>query len=287
MWKGKLLMAFTFANVNGKSALVRENSFYDLEAISDGAVSADPMEALTTPEALHDLSANLEAFAASGNVDDVVLGAPVPRPTNSFGIGLNYQTHVDEAAMETPDVPMVFAKLPTCITGPTSDVQMRSGECDYEGELVVVIGPGGKDINEDQGWEHVVGLTVGQDFSDRGAQFMNAPAQFTLGKSMDSFGPTGPVLVSTDSFSDPADLELRTWVNGELRQQDRTSSLIFSIPKLIAFISRFVTLKTGDLIFTGTPEGVGFRNGVFLTDGDVVRTSIEGIGTLENRCIQI
>ena len=280
-------MAFTFANVNGKSALVRKNSFYDLEAISDGAVSADPMEALTTPEALHDLSANLEAFAASGNVDDVVLGAPVPRPTNSFGIGLNYQTHVDEAAMETPDVPMVFAKLPTCITGPTSDVQMRSGECDYEGELVVVIGPGGKDINEDQGWEHVVGLTVGQDFSDRGAQFMNTPAQFTLGKSMDSFGPTGPVLVSTDSFSDPADLELRTWVNGELRQQDRTSSLIFSIPKLIAFISRFVTLKTGDLIFTGTPEGVGFRNGVFLTDGDVVRTSIEGIGTLENRCIQI
>ncbi len=280
-------MAFTLANVNGKSALIRENGFFDLEAISDGTVSADPMEALTTPEALHDLSANLEAFAASGNVDDVVLGAPVPRPTNSFGIGLNYQTHVDEAAMETPDVPMVFAKLPTCITGPTSDVQMRSGECDYEGELVVVIGPGGKDINEDQGWEHVVGLTVGQDFSDRGAQFMNTPAQFTLGKSMDSFGPTGPVLVSTDSFPDPANLELRTWVNGELRQHDRTSSLIFSIPKLIAFISRFVTLKTGDLIFTGTPEGVGFRNGVFLTDGDVVRTSIEGIGTLENHCIQI
>ncbi len=280
-------MAFTFANVNGKSALVRENSFFDLEAISDGAVSSDPMEALTTPEALHGLSANLEAFAPSGNVDDVVLGAPVPRPTNSFGIGLNYQTHVDEATMETPDVPMVFAKLPSCITGPTSDVQMRSGECDYEGELVVVIGPGGKDIDEDQGWEHVVGLTVGQDFSDRGAQFMNTPAQFTLGKSMDSFGPTGPVLVSTDSFPDPANLELRTWVNEELRQQDRTSSLIFSIPKLIAFISRFVTLKTGDLIFTGTPEGVGFRNGVFLTDGDVVRTSIEGIGTLENRCIQI
>ena len=280
-------MAFTFANVNGRSALVRENSFFDLEVISDGAVSADPMEALTTPEALHGLSANLEAFAASGNVDDVVLGAPVPRPTNSFGIGLNYQTHVDEAAMETPDVPMVFAKLPSCITGPTSDVQMRSSECDYEGELVVVIGPGGKDIDENQAWEHVVGLTVGQDFSDRGAQFMNTPAQFTLGKSMDSFGPTGPVLVSTDSFPDPADLELQTRVNGELRQHDRTSSLIFSIPKLIAFISRFVTLTTGDLIFTGTPEGVGFRNGVFLTDGDVVRTSIEGIGTLENRCIQI
>ena len=104
---------------------------------------------------------------------------------------------------------------------------------------------------------------------------------------MDSFGPTGPVLVSTDSFTDPADLELRTWVNGELRQHDRTSNMIFSIPELISFISRHVTLSTGDLIFTGTPEGVGFRNGVFLIDGDVVRTSIEGIGTLENRCISV
>ncbi len=280
-------MAFTFANVNGKSALISDGSFFDLEVISDGAVSADPMEALAEPETLHTLSADLESFAATGNVDDVVLGAPVPRPANSFGIGLNYQTHVDEAAMDTPEVPMVFAKLPSCITGPTSDVQMRSGECDYEGELVVVIGSGGKDIREDRAWEHVVGLTVGEDFSDRGAQFMSTPAQFTLGKSMDSFGPTGPVLVSTDSFTDPADLELRTWVNGELRQHDRTSSMIFSIPELISFISRHVTLSTGDLIFTGTPEGVGFRNGVFLVDGDVVRTSIEGIGTLENRCVNV
>jgi len=280
-------MTFTFANVNGKSALISDGSFFDLEVISDGAVSADPMEALAEPETLHTLSSDLESFAASGMVDDVVLGAPVPRPANSFGIGLNYQTHVDEAAMDTPEVPMVFAKLPSCITGPTSDVQMRSGECDYEGELVVVIGSGGKDIQKDQAWEHVVGLTVGEDFSDRGAQFMSTPAQFTLGKSMDSFGPTGPVLVSTDSFTDPADLELRTWVNGELRQHDRTSSMIFGIPELISFISRHVTLSTGDLIFTGTPEGVGFRNGVFLIDGDVVRTSIEGIGTLENRCISV
>jgi len=280
-------MAFTFANVNGKSALISDGSFFDLEVISDGAVSADPIEALAEPETLHTLSADLESFAATGNVDNVVLGAPVPRPANSFGIGLNYQTHVDEAAMDTPEVPMVFAKLPSSITGPTSDVQMRSGECDYEGELVVVIGSGGKDIQKDQAWEHVVGLTVGEDFSDRGAQFMSTPAQFTLGKSMDSFGPTGPVLVSTDSFTDPADLELRTWVNGELRQHDRTSNMIFSIPELISFISRHVTLSTGDLIFTGTPEGVGFRNGIFLTDGDVVQTSIEGIGTLENRCIQI
>ena len=109
-------MAFTFANVNGKSALISDGNFFDLEAISDGAVSADPMEALAEPETLHTLSADLKSFTASGNVDDVVLGAPVPRPANSFGIGLNYQTHVDEAAMDTPEVPMVFAKLPSCIT---------------------------------------------------------------------------------------------------------------------------------------------------------------------------
>ena len=280
-------MAYIFANVNGKSALIRDGSFFDLELISGGLVSADPMEALTEPETLHGLSANLESFTASGKVDKVTLGAPVPRPRNSFGIGLNYQTHVDEADMDTPEVPMVFAKLPSCITGPNSDVLMRSDECDYEGELVVVIGSGGRDIPEDVAWQHVLGLSVGQDFSDRGAQFMSNPAQFTLGKSLDSFGPTGPVLVSTDSFTNPADLELQTWVNGQLRQHDRTSSLIFSIPKLIAFISQFVTLCNGDLIFTGTPEGVGFRNGVFLSDGDVVRTSIEGIGMLENRCIRI
>ncbi len=280
-------MAYTFANVNGKSALIRGSSFFDLESISDGAVSADPMEALVEPDALHQLSETLESFSASGTLDEVELEAPVPRPANSFGIGLNYQTHIDEAEMATPDVPMVFAKLPSCITGPKSEVLMRSDECDYEGELVVVIGPGGKDIPEDTAWEHVLGLSVGQDFSDRGAQFMSNPAQFTLGKSMDSFGPTGPVLVSTDSFDNPADLELRTWVNDELRQHDRTSSLIFSIPKLISFLSTFVTLCAGDLIFTGTPEGVGFRNGIYLKDGDIVRTSVEGIGSLENRCIRI
>ena len=141
-------MPFTFANVNGRSALIRDDSFFDLEAISDGAVSAGSDGSPHRVQALHELSANLENCSASGNIEDVVLGAPVPRPTNSFGIGLNYQTHVDEADMETPDVPMVFAKLPSCITGPTSDIQMLSGECDYEGELVVVIGSGGKDIDE-------------------------------------------------------------------------------------------------------------------------------------------
>ena len=279
-------MTFIFANVDGRSALVDEVRYFDLETISNGLVNQDPSQALEQPEILHDLSAQLASYTETGFLNEVQLRAPVPLPCNSYGIGLNYQTHIDEAEMETPAVPMVFSKMPSCIVGPNADIMMRSDECDYEGELVVVIGAGGKDIPVENAWDCVLGLSVGQDFSDRGAQFMSNPAQFNLGKSMDTFGPTGPFLVSTDSFENPGDLELQTWVNEELRQHDRTANLIFDIPALVSFLSRFTTLRTGDLIFTGTPEGVGFRNGIFLEDGDIVRTSIEGIGTLTNRCIR-
>ena len=207
-------------------------------------------------------------------------------PRNSFGVGLNYQLHVEEAASKTPNTPMVFTKFPSCISGPTDDVIMRSDECDYEGELLVVIGKGGKDITKEEAWSHVIGLSVGQDFSDRGVQYKDQPAQFNLGKSFDTFGPTGPYLVSTDSFTDPGDLEIRTTVNGEVRQRDRTSNMIFDIPTLVSYISSITALAVGDIIFSGTPEGVGFRNGSFLKDGDIVETTIESIGTMRNRCLR-
>ena len=181
---------------------------------------------------------------------------------------------------------MVFTKFPSCIGGPTDDVIMRSDECDYEGELVVVIGKDGKDIKKEEAWSHILGLSVGQDFSDRGVQYKDQPAQFNLGKSFDTFGPTGPYLVSTDSFTDPSDLEIRTTVNGEVRQRDRTSNMIFDIPTLISYISSITSLVVGDIIFCGTPDGVGFRNGSFLNDGDIVETTIEGIGTMRNRCVR-
>ena len=279
-------MPFTFANINDRSALVQGEAFFDLATITNGAVSSDAMEAIQNTDLLHHYATQLDDYESSGLIVEANVSAPIPRPRNSFGVGLNYQLHVEEAASKTPNTPMVFTKFPSCISGPTDDVIMRSDECDYEGELLVVIGKDGKDIAKKEAWSHILGLSVGQDFSDRGVQYKDQPAQFNLGKSFDTFGPTGPHLVSTDSFTDPGDLEISTSVNGEVRQRDRTSNMIFDIPTLIAYISSVTALTVGDIIFSGTPEGVGFRNGSFLKDGDIVETTIEGIGTMRNRCVR-
>ena len=279
-------MPFTFANINDRSALVQGEAFFDLATITNGAVSSDAMEAIQNTDLLHHYATQLDDYESSGLIVEANVSAPIPRPRNSFGVGLNYQLHVEEAASKTPNTPMVFTKFPSCISGPTDDVIMRSDECDYEGELLVVIGKDGKDIAKKEAWSHIVGLSVGQDCSDRGVQYKDQPAQFNLGKSFDTFGPTGPHLVSTDSFTDPSDLEISTSVNGEVRQRDRTSNMIFDIPTLISYISSVTALTVGDIIFSGTPEGVGFRNGSFLKDGDIVETTIEGIGTMRNRCVR-
>lgn len=280
-------MPFTLANVDGRAALVADDTYYDLEAVSGGALGSDPMEALGRPDLIGELSAGLGDHQPGGSLAAANLGAPVPAPRNCFGIGLNYAQHAEESKMKPPENPLVFTKFPSCIVGPTAEVQMRSDGVDYEGELVVVIGEGGHDISRDDAWDHVIGLTVGQDISDRPAQFMAKPPQFALGKSFDSYGPTGPVLVSTDSFSDPKDLLLQTWVNGDLRQEDRTSNLLFDVAFLVSFLSHITTLRTGDLIFTGTPDGVGFAQEKLLEDGDVITTTIEGIGTMTNPCRRV
>ncbi len=279
-------MPFTFANINGRSALVQGDAFFDLATITNGAVSPNPMEAIQNSALLHQYAAQLGDYEPSGIIANADICAPIPHPRNSYGVGLNYQLHVEEAASKTPSTPMVFTKFPSCISGPTDDVIMRSDECDYEGELLVVIGNDGKDIAKEEAWSHILGLSVGQDFSDRGIQYKDQPAQFNLGKSFDTFGPTGPYLVSTDSFTDPSDLGILTTVNGEVRQSDRTSNMIFDIPTLVSYISSITALAVGDIIFSGTPEGVGFRNGSFLKDGDIVETTIEGIGTMRNRCVR-
>jgi 2,4-diketo-3-deoxy-L-fuconate hydrolase len=280
-------MPYRLANVAGRAALVDDTDYYDLEALSGGSVSSDPMEALAAPEQLAQLSAGLGDATPTGRLADAALGAPVPRPRNSFGIGLNYRDHAAESNMELPDNPMVFTKFPSCIVGPRDTIELRSDRVDYEGELVVVIGAPGKDIARKSAWDHVAGLTVGQDISDRPAQFMAKPPHFALGKSFDTFGPLGPVLVSTDSFENPGDLLLQTFVNDDKRQEARTSSLIFDVPTLVSFLSHITRLVTGDVIFTGTPEGVGFKNQQWLADGDLVTTTIEGIGSLKNPCARV
>ena len=189
--------------------------------------------------------------------------------------------------MTIPEVPMVFTKHTSCLVGATADVEMRSNYVDYEAELVVVIGLSGKDISKDQAWNHVAGLCVGQDISDRPAQFASTPPMFNLGKSFDTFGPMGPALVSPDSLLNKESLVIECKVNDEIRQNDNTDDLIFDVPTIISYLSEIVTLNTGDVIFTGTPGGVGVSQGKFLKDGDIITTSIKGLGTLTNKCVRV
>lgn len=280
-------MAFTLANVDGRAALVQEGSYFDLETISDGAFGSDPMAALGRTVELSALADSLGERQPTGALADAQLGAPVPRPRNCFAIGLNYQSHAAESGMEVPAVPLTFTKFPSCIVGPTATVELRSDAVDYEGELVVVIGAAGRDIAVADAWGHVAGLTIGQDISDRPAQFAASPPHFDLGKSFDTFGPMGPVLVSVDSLQRPEDLHITTLINGEVRQDASTSMMIFDVPTLVSYLSRFTTLQPGDVIFTGTPDGIGMATGRFLADGDVITTTIEGIGTMTNRCVRV
>lgn len=280
-------MGFRLANVAGRAALVAGDHYFDLEAVSAGALDVDPMDALARPDLLSSLSDTLSGHTPTGLVAEADLGPPVPRPQKSFAVGLNYQAHADEGGMDVPDAPLVFSKFPSCLVGPTADVEMRSDFCDYEGELVVVIGRGGKDIARADAWGHVVGLMVGQDISDRVAQFAASPPHFDLGKSFDTFGPTGPVLVSLDEVAHHDDLRIVTSVNHEVRQDASTAGMIFDVATLISYVSRVTTLVTGDLIFTGTPEGIGAAQGTFLADGDVITTTIDGLGTLTNRCVRV
>jgi 2-keto-4-pentenoate hydratase/2-oxohepta-3-ene-1,7-dioic acid hydratase in catechol pathway len=278
-------MTFRFANIEGRSALIDgDDRWFDAWRISQGVISADPMGAWRQLDELHRADTMISEAVPDGHLADVTLGIPLPSPRSVFAVGLNYQSHVDESAMTESKVPVVFTKFPSCLAGPTDRVILGGSADDYEAELVVVIGQGGRNIRREDAWNHVGGLTAGQDISDRALQFAAKPAHFDLGKSRDTYGPIGPVVVSTDAFADPGDLQISCDINGERRQEDRTSSLIFDIPTLVSYLSGILTLSPGDLIFTGTPAGVGAASLQFLSDGDVITTTIEGIGTMTNRC---
>ena len=279
-------MGYKLGSNSGKAIFIKDDKYYDISLISNGDISSDSIEALSDTEKLSQLYSKLTDYEPSGNLSDINLGPPLI-PTNVFAVGLNYKKHAEESNLELPPFPMIFTKHSTCISGPKSDICMKSDMVDYEAELVFVIGKGGKDISKEDAWDHVAGLCAGQDISDRPVQFHATPPQFNLGKSFDTFGPIGPYIVSTDLFNDKESLKLQCWVNDELRQETLTNDLIFDIPYLISYISEFITLNTGDVIFTGTPEGVGATQGKFLKDGDILKTTIEGIGTLENKCVKI
>lgn len=275
---------FRLINHNGRAALDVDGQRFDLATLSGDESLADPMVAVARHGELHDLCRQAASRAGDGPVDPTALGPCVPRASKVFGIGLNYRSHAAESGMELPPTPLTFTKFPSCLAGPTATIELSGDAVDWEVELVVAIGTGGRHIAEADAWSHVAGLTVGQDISDRVVQLTGKPPQFSLGKSFDTFGPIGPALVSVDAFPDPDDVGLWCEVSGERMQDGRSNDLIFTVPQLVAYLSSICTLEPGDLIFTGTPSGVGAARGRFLSDGDVVVSGAEVIGTMTNPC---
>ena len=272
------------ANVKGRAALVMGDRIADLATVSDGRFGPDPMSVYREWDALVDFASTVTR--STGPLVESDLGNPVPRPRQVFAIGLNYRSHAEEANMALPEVPAVFTKFPASLAGPFDEVEVVGPAVDWEAELVAVIGHPADRVTEAEAWSVVAGLAVGQDVSDRHLQFA-AGAQFSLGKSRRGYGPVGPWLVSVDEVSNPDDLAVGCSLNGEKMQDARTGDLIFSVPRLIAELSGVLPLEPGDLIFTGTPAGIGAvrQPPIFIQPGDVLETWVEGIGHLRNRFV--
>jgi 2-keto-4-pentenoate hydratase/2-oxohepta-3-ene-1,7-dioic acid hydratase in catechol pathway len=280
-------MSTRLVNSGGRAGLLIGDRVVDVERRSKGAFSADPMQVIVRWDEFCDWAAGIEAREGDPLCDEANLGPCVPRPSKVLAVGLNYREHAREAGLDLPKQPMIFTKFPNCLAGPRADVVLTGSHVDYEVELVVVIGRRGRRVAQADAAGILAGYCVGQDISDRALQFADRPAQFSLGKSADGYGPIGPALVSLDALDDPDDLAIRCEVNGEKRQDDRTSGMIFSVAELVEFVSRYCTLEPGDLIFTGTPAGVGAVADPrrYLGAGDVISSAIEGVGTLCNRCV--
>lgn len=212
------------------------------------------------------------------------LAAPVPRPGKLICIGLNYRDHAIESGMMIPERPVVFSKFPTSVIGPGHPVVLpgTSEKSDYEAELAVVIGRVARNVSEIEALDYACGYTILNDVSERGFQFSDG--QWQRGKSCDTFAPIGPFIATEDEITDPHSLAIKFRLNGEVLQASNTNQLIFTIPKIISYLSETITLEPGDVIGTGTPAGVGFaRNpAVFLKAGDLMEVEIDGLGVLRN-----
>ncbi len=220
-------------------------------------------------------------------ITKVTLCAPVLRPPKILAIGLNYKDHIAETGLDTPDFPMFFNKQSTAANGPYAPIHLPrvSDKLDYEGELGFIIGRTCRHVPRDRAHEVIAGYVVCNDVSVRDWQ-MRAQT-FTLGKSFDTHCPFGPWLVTGDEFGDPHDLALKTWINGELRQDSSTSQLVYDCFEQVETLTQAFTLEPGDLILTGTPSGVGigFKPRRYLQVGDSVKVEIENIGHIENEVI--
>lgn len=275
-------------NLEGRSTLLVDGHAVDVADASSGRYGPDPQQIFNDWDAFVRWCRAAD-LPAGTSFDTMLLGPPVPAPRQVFAIGLNYREHAAESGFAAPQSePPVFTKFPSCLTGPYTEVAVPpDGQVDWEVELVVVIARSAHQVSVDDALGFVAGYTVGQDISERKLQSAATPPQFSLGKSLPGFGPTGPWLVTLDLLEDPNDLALSCAIDGETVQDGRTRDLIFSVPELVSKLSSTVTLLPGDLIFTGTPSGVGLgrKPQRFLTPGEELTSRIAGIGELRQRFV--
>jgi 2-keto-4-pentenoate hydratase/2-oxohepta-3-ene-1,7-dioic acid hydratase in catechol pathway len=265
-----------------------------LVAVSNGEIRNLPLAGIDTVDALIGAgpdaweAAELQIGASIGQYEIGRLGPPLLAPSKIVAIGLNYQDHAREQGVEAPERPLVFAKFPSTITGPTAPIAIPSEitrQVDYEAELGVVVGRSMQDVSPETALEGVFGYTVANDVSARDLQF--ADAQWVRGKSLDTFCPLGPVIVTADEFGPPDHQRIVTRVNERLLQDSNLGEFIFDVGAVLSFLSRHFTLNPGDLVLTGTPAGVGaFREPpIWLRPGDLVEVQIEGIGSVRNAVV--
>lgn len=276
-------------NLAGRAVLLVDDGAVDVERLTHGKFGPS---ARTVLDHWDEFRAGVseasldEAERAPYQLSD--LGAPVPDPRQIFAVGLNYADHAAEASLPNPDFPVIFTKFQSSLGGPATPVSLPSAGVDYEAEMVAVIGKEAYQVSEADGWSYVAGLMVGQDLSEREVQRRGPAAQFSMGKSFVGFSPCGPALVSLDEVPHADDLAIRGWIGDQILQDSRTKELIFSVPELVAYISSICKLLPGDLIFTGTPAGVGLGHTPprFLRPGETLMTEIEGLGRLEIPLVQ-
>ncbi len=276
------------ANYDGRATIVLDDGIVDVASASNGAFSASIEKCLgqldklgawyrsAHPPLSHDIA--VDEFAKESGL------GPVVNPQQVFAIGLNYRHHAAESGLDVPTTPMVFTKFASSICGPNETLPIPGPSTDFEGELVVVIGATIRDVSASDGLAGVAGYCVGQDYSEREWQFRGSPPQFSLAKSFKNFAPVGPWLTTSDEVPDPNALAIATRVNGDTMQDSNTSDMVFSVADLIAYLSSVCELRRGDIIFTGTPEGVGQARTppFFLKPGDMIETTIENLGTIRN-----
>jgi 2-keto-4-pentenoate hydratase/2-oxohepta-3-ene-1,7-dioic acid hydratase in catechol pathway len=271
-----------FGTLRGRFILVVDGRALDVATASGGALPSDARAALARWDDVRAWAATAD-FGPAVAVDEAELGPPVPDPRQVFAVALNYRPHAAEAGFVPPDEPLVFTKFPSCITGPVTTVDLPEGNVDWEIEVVAVIGRGGFRIPRASAWAAVAALTCGQDLSERLVQLRGKPAQFSLGKSFPGFGPIGPVAVTPDAFPDRDDIGFESSLtSGEVLQAGRTSEMIFPIDDLVARLSAICPLLPGDLIFTGTPAGVGNRRTPprFLKPGETLVSRLDEVGEI-------